>query len=159
MVRVRNSNLGWRFFAFKCCFSRLSVDRFGKIFEGVMTLGQVKKFTKFLLIWSTESWETQHLKAKEHKPKFEFRTLYTSQTDLFIISIATITTTTHAPPFALPQGCVLHGERAHQILILLIVLIGLPIFLIAFGTASWLACLGADSDQTVGHYVQTTIWL
>ena len=33
------------------------------------------KFTKFLLIWSTESWETQHLKARKHKPKFEFRTL------------------------------------------------------------------------------------
>ena len=32
-------------------------------------------FTKFLLIWSTESWETQHLKAKKHKLKFEFRTL------------------------------------------------------------------------------------
>ena len=64
IIRVRNSNLGLCFFPLKCCVSQLSVDRFGKHFEGVMTLGQVKKFTKFLLIWSTESGETQHLKWK-----------------------------------------------------------------------------------------------
>ena len=44
---VRNSNLGLWFFPFKCCVSHLSVDRFGKNFEGVMTLGQVKSSPNF----------------------------------------------------------------------------------------------------------------
>ena len=35
------------FFPFKCCVSHLSVDRFGKNFEGVMTLGQVKSSPNF----------------------------------------------------------------------------------------------------------------
>ena len=47
MTRVWNSNLGLYFFPFKCCVSQLSVDRFGKIFEGVMTLGQVKSSPNF----------------------------------------------------------------------------------------------------------------
>ena len=47
MARVRNSNLGLCFFAFKCCVSQLSLARFGKIFEGVMTLGQVKSSPNF----------------------------------------------------------------------------------------------------------------
>ena len=41
---------------------------------GLMTLGQVKSS----LIWSTESRETQHLKAKKHKLKFNGRTLVES---------------------------------------------------------------------------------
>ena len=45
--RVRNSNLGLCFFAFKCCVSQLSVDRFGKIFEGDLNLGQVKSSPNF----------------------------------------------------------------------------------------------------------------
>ena len=44
---VRNSDLGLYFFAFKCCVSQLSVDRFGNFFEGVMTLGQVKSSQNF----------------------------------------------------------------------------------------------------------------
>ena len=44
---VGNSNLGLCFFAFKCCVSQLSVDTFGKTFEGVMTLGQVKSSPNF----------------------------------------------------------------------------------------------------------------
>ena len=44
---VRNSNLGLYFFPFKCCVSQLSVDRFGKNFEAVMTLGQVKSSLNF----------------------------------------------------------------------------------------------------------------
>ena len=47
-----------------------------------MTLGQVKKFTKFLLICSTESREAQHLKAKKHKLKFSGRTLVTNSETL-----------------------------------------------------------------------------
>ena len=47
ITSVRNSNLGLCFFAFKCCVSQLSVDRFGKNFEGVMTLGQVKSSPNF----------------------------------------------------------------------------------------------------------------
>ena len=39
---VWNSNLGFCFFAFKCCVSQLSVYSFGKKFEGVMTLVQVE---------------------------------------------------------------------------------------------------------------------
>ena len=35
------------FFPFKCCVSQLSVDRFGKNFEGVMTLGQVNSSPNF----------------------------------------------------------------------------------------------------------------
>ena len=46
-TRVRNSNLGLCFFAFKCCVSQLSVERFGKNLEGVMTLGQVKSSPNF----------------------------------------------------------------------------------------------------------------
>ena len=46
-----------------------------KIFWGSYDLRSSWKFTKFLLIGSTVSWETQHLKSKKHKPKFEFRTL------------------------------------------------------------------------------------
>ena len=34
---------------------------------GLMSLGQIQSSPKFLLIWSTESRETQHLKAKKHK--------------------------------------------------------------------------------------------
>ena len=44
---VRNSNLGLCFFPSKCCVSHLSVDRFGKNFGGVMTLGQVKSSQNF----------------------------------------------------------------------------------------------------------------
>ena len=47
MTSVRNSNLGLCFFAFKCCVSHLSVDRFGKFLEGAMTLGQVKSVPNF----------------------------------------------------------------------------------------------------------------
>ena len=47
MISVRNSNLGFCFFTFKCCVSQLSVDRFGKFFEGVMTLGHVKSSPNF----------------------------------------------------------------------------------------------------------------
>ena len=47
-------------------------------FWGSYDLRSSSKFIKFLLIWSTQSWETQHLKAKKHKPKFEFRTLLKS---------------------------------------------------------------------------------
>ena len=42
VTRVRISNLGLCFSPFKCCVSQLSVDRFGKILEGLMTLSQVK---------------------------------------------------------------------------------------------------------------------
>ena len=44
MTSVRNSNFG---FGFKCCVSHLSVNRLGKKFEGVMTLGQVKSSPNF----------------------------------------------------------------------------------------------------------------
>ena len=47
MTRVRKCNWGWHFFPFKCCVSQLSVDRFGKNFEGVMTLGQVRSSPNF----------------------------------------------------------------------------------------------------------------
>ena len=47
--KVRDSNLGLCFFPFKCCVSQLSVDRFDKNFEGVMTLGQVKSSPNFCL--------------------------------------------------------------------------------------------------------------
>ena len=47
ITSVRNSNLGLYFFPFKCCVSQLSVDGFGKIFEGVTTLGQVKSSPNF----------------------------------------------------------------------------------------------------------------
>ena len=47
MTRVRNSNLGLCFFPFKCCVSQLSVDRFGKNFEGVMLLGQAESSPNF----------------------------------------------------------------------------------------------------------------
>ena len=47
MDSVRNSNLGLCFFAFKCCVSQLSVDRFCKNFEGVRKLGQVKSSPNF----------------------------------------------------------------------------------------------------------------
>ena len=73
--RVRKCNWGFHFFAFKCCISQLSVDRFRIFFCGTYDLRSCEKFTKCLLIWSTESWETQHLKAKKHKLKFNFRTL------------------------------------------------------------------------------------
>ena len=65
-------------FVFFClqmlCFSALC-GQIWKFFWGSYDLRSSWKFTKFLLIWSTVSWETQHLKAKKHKPKFEFRTL------------------------------------------------------------------------------------
>ena len=47
MSTVLNSNLGLCFFPFKCCVSQLSVNRFGKNFEGDMTLGQVKGSPSF----------------------------------------------------------------------------------------------------------------
>ena len=47
ITRVRNSNLGLWFSPFKCCVSRLSVDRFGNNFEGWVTLGQVKSSPNF----------------------------------------------------------------------------------------------------------------
>ena len=75
IISVRNSNLGLCFSPFKCCVSHLSVDRFGKNFEGVMTLGQVNSSPNFCSFGPQRAWETQHLKAKKHKPKFEFRTL------------------------------------------------------------------------------------
>ena len=44
-------------------------------FGELLTSPKVITPSKFLPNLSTESWETQHLKGKEHKPKFEFRTL------------------------------------------------------------------------------------
>ena len=44
------------------------MDRFGQKFWGLLTLGQVIQYTKFLLIWSTESCETQLLKRKVTNP-------------------------------------------------------------------------------------------
>ena len=47
IISVRNSNLGFCFFAFKCCVSQLSVERFGKNFEDQVKLGQVKSSPNF----------------------------------------------------------------------------------------------------------------
>ena len=44
---VRPINLSLYFFRFKCCVSQLSVDKFGKIFGGLMTLGQFKSVPNF----------------------------------------------------------------------------------------------------------------
>ena len=44
-------------------------------FGTLLTWPKVISPSNFLPNLSTESWETQHLKAKKHKPKFEFRTL------------------------------------------------------------------------------------
>jgi len=52
-------------FSEQVAFSWLSVDRFWKILGG---LRSSSKYTKFLLIWSTESWETQLLKEKNTNP-------------------------------------------------------------------------------------------
>ena len=56
------------------CFSALcgpNEQKFGEL----LTWPKVITPSKFLPNLSTERWETQHLKAKKHKPKFEFRTL------------------------------------------------------------------------------------
>ena len=45
--RVRKLNLGWCFLASTVAFSWPSVDRFGKIGPGLMTLGQVKSVSNF----------------------------------------------------------------------------------------------------------------
>ena len=45
--RVRKLNLGCRFLASKVAFSWPSVDRFGKDFGGLMTLGQVESVPNF----------------------------------------------------------------------------------------------------------------
>ena len=47
MNRVRPLNLSLCLFDFKCCVSRLSVDRFGIKNGGLMTLGQVKSSPNF----------------------------------------------------------------------------------------------------------------
>ena len=46
-TRVRPFNLGLHFLASKVALSCLSVDRFGKFFGGLMTLGQVKRVPNF----------------------------------------------------------------------------------------------------------------
>ena len=46
-TRVRKLNLGCRFFASKVAFSWPSVDRFGKDFGGLMTLGRVESVPNF----------------------------------------------------------------------------------------------------------------
>ena len=81
-------------FKFRFVFFRLQMFRFtalcGQIWQKFWGSSQVrssKKFTKFLLIWFTESWETQHLKAKKDKPKFEFRTLVMSVKRRFCIKL------------------------------------------------------------------------
>ena len=56
------------------CFSALcgpNEQKFGEL----LTWPEVITPSKFLPNLFTESWETQHLKGKKHKPKFEFRTL------------------------------------------------------------------------------------
>ena len=47
MIRVRKFNLGWYFFPSKVSFSWPSVDRFGKKFWGLMTLGQFRSVPNF----------------------------------------------------------------------------------------------------------------
>ena len=47
MYRVRHFNVGLHFMAAKVAFSCPSVDRFGKYFWGLMTLGQVKSVPNF----------------------------------------------------------------------------------------------------------------
>ena len=44
-------------------------------FGELLTWPKVISPPKLLPNLFTESWETQHLKGKKHKPKFEFRTL------------------------------------------------------------------------------------
>ena len=44
-------------------------------FGELLTWPKVTTPSKFLPNLSTDSWETQHLKGKKYKPKFEFRTL------------------------------------------------------------------------------------
>ena len=76
IISVRNSNLGLCFFAFKCCVSQALCGPNGQKFGELLTWPKVITPSKFLPNLSTESWETQHLKAKKYKPKFEFRTLF-----------------------------------------------------------------------------------
>ena len=54
---------------------------------------------------------------------------------------------------------ILHGERSHQILVLLICvgLFALPFFLIIVGPTPRLAFFGADFDQAVGYHAQKKI--
>ena len=47
VIRVRLFNVGLHFFAEKVAFPCPSVDRFGKIVWGLMTLGQVKSVPNF----------------------------------------------------------------------------------------------------------------
>ena len=47
IFRVRLFNVGLHFFAAKVAFSYPSVDRFGKQFWGLMTLGQVESIPNF----------------------------------------------------------------------------------------------------------------
>ena len=74
ICRVRILNLGWHFFASKVAFSWPPVDRFGEKI-GTYYLRPSYKCNKFLLIWSTESWETQLLKGKKCQHQLHFRTL------------------------------------------------------------------------------------
>ena len=47
MTSVKPFNLGLHFFASKVALSCPSVDRFGNVFCGLMTLGQVKSVPNF----------------------------------------------------------------------------------------------------------------
>ena len=74
MTRVRKLNLSLFFCLQMLRFSALcgpNEQKFGEL----LNWPKVMTPSKFLPNPSTESWETQHLKGKKHKPKFEFRTL------------------------------------------------------------------------------------
>ena len=68
--RVRPLNFSLCFFAFKCCFSRLSVDQMSRNFGQLLTCPEVISTNL-----SSESREMQHLKEKKHKLKFNGLTL------------------------------------------------------------------------------------
>ena len=74
---VQRPEVKFRFVFFPLQMLRISAlcgpneQKFGEL----LTWPRVISSSNLLPNLSTESWETQHLKARKHKPKFEFRTL------------------------------------------------------------------------------------
>ena len=80
ITRVRKLNLCCWFLASKVAFSWPSVDRFGKNFGRLMTLGQVKISPNFCSFGPQRA-EKRNIWRRNHKLKFNFRTLLMMHND------------------------------------------------------------------------------
>ena len=79
MYRLGNRCLRVSVFGSKSCVFLAVCGQIWQKFVGTYDFRSSSKYTQFLLIWSTESWEKQQLKGKKCQPQLKGRTLVTAQ--------------------------------------------------------------------------------